>query len=170
MRVARGRLAPSVLFTARCVCRNTHSFPAFELSLRRLAYHTLARTMLFERRAPTTTQPNHLAGDNPEHSDTSTVEFYVAKVGYQAYCEYQMQLLRDVDGEKEGEIEEGRGGGGREEEREREREAEMKTKGGRGRLHALHALDVRPFTTRPPEERGGGGEGHAGIGGRRGRS
>ncbi|CAN0157752.1 unnamed protein product, partial [Ectocarpus sp. 8 AP-2014] len=36
-------------------------------------------------------------GDNPEHSDTSTVEFYVAKVGYQAYCEYQMQLLRDVD-------------------------------------------------------------------------
>ena len=37
------------------------------------------------------------AGDNPEHSDQSTVEFYVAKIGYQAYCEYQMQLLRDVD-------------------------------------------------------------------------
>lgn len=39
------------------------------------------------------------AGDNPEHSDQSTVEFYVAKIGYQAYCEYQMQLLRDIDGE-----------------------------------------------------------------------
>lgn len=42
---------------------------------------------------------NERAGDNPEHSDPSTVEFYVAKIGYQAYCEYQMQLLRDVDGE-----------------------------------------------------------------------
>ncbi|CAM9155057.1 unnamed protein product, partial [Hapterophycus canaliculatus] len=40
---------------------------------------------------------DNLAGDNPEHSDQSSVEFYVAKIGYQAYCEYQMQLLKDVD-------------------------------------------------------------------------
>ncbi|CAM9546491.1 unnamed protein product [Ascophyllum nodosum] len=38
-----------------------------------------------------------LAGDEPEHCDPTSVEFYVAKVGYQAYCEYQMQLLKDVD-------------------------------------------------------------------------
>ncbi|CAM9546634.1 unnamed protein product [Ascophyllum nodosum] len=36
-------------------------------------------------------------GDEPEHLDPSSAEFYVTRVGYQAYCEYQMQLLRDVD-------------------------------------------------------------------------
>eukprot|EP00903_Cladosiphon_okamuranus_P015430 g14252.t1 len=36
-------------------------------------------------------------GDNPEHSDRSSIEFYVATIGYQVYCEYQMQLLRDID-------------------------------------------------------------------------
>ncbi|CAN0190545.1 unnamed protein product, partial [Ascophyllum nodosum] len=34
----------------------------------------------------------------PEHLDPSSAEFYVTRVGYQAYCEYQVQLLRDVDG------------------------------------------------------------------------
>lgn len=38
-------------------------------------------------------------GDEPEHRDPSTMEFYVAKVGYQVYCEYQKQLMTDVDGE-----------------------------------------------------------------------
>ena len=39
------------------------------------------------------------AGDEPEHSNPDTVEFYIAQVGYQVYCEYQMQLLKDLDGE-----------------------------------------------------------------------
>lgn len=38
------------------------------------------------------------SGDEPEHSDPSTAEFYVARVGYQVYCEYQKQLLLDLDG------------------------------------------------------------------------
>ena len=41
-------------------------------------------------------------GDEPEHRDPSTAEFYVARVGYQAYCEYQKQLLLDLDGETAG--------------------------------------------------------------------
>ncbi|CAN0045981.1 unnamed protein product, partial [Laminaria digitata] len=36
-------------------------------------------------------------GDEPEHSNPETVEFYIARVGYQVYCEYQMQLLKDLD-------------------------------------------------------------------------
>eukprot|EP00904_Undaria_pinnatifida_P002914 jgi/Undpi1/12623/HiC_scaffold_6.g02291.m1 len=36
-------------------------------------------------------------GDEPEHRDPSTPEFYVARVGYQVYCEYQKQLLVDLD-------------------------------------------------------------------------
>eukprot|EP00903_Cladosiphon_okamuranus_P015421 g14244.t1 len=36
-------------------------------------------------------------GDEPEHSDKTTPDFYVARVGYQAYCEYQKQLLTEID-------------------------------------------------------------------------
>lgn len=46
---------------------------------------------------------NKNTGDEPEHRDPSKVEFYVARVGYQVYCEYQKQLLTDIDGEPVGE-------------------------------------------------------------------
>ncbi|CAN0069108.1 unnamed protein product [Ectocarpus sp. 4 AP-2014] len=36
-------------------------------------------------------------GDEPEHSNRTTPEFYVARVGYQVYCEYQKQLLNEID-------------------------------------------------------------------------
>ncbi|CAN0062357.1 unnamed protein product [Ectocarpus sp. 6 AP-2014] len=36
-------------------------------------------------------------GDEPEHSNHTTPDFYVARVGYQVYCEYQKQLLNDID-------------------------------------------------------------------------
>ncbi|CAN0064472.1 unnamed protein product [Scytosiphon promiscuus] len=36
-------------------------------------------------------------GDEPEHSDPTTPEFYVARVAYQAYLEYQKQLLVETD-------------------------------------------------------------------------
>eukprot|EP00904_Undaria_pinnatifida_P002908 jgi/Undpi1/12618/HiC_scaffold_6.g02287.m1 len=38
-----------------------------------------------------------IGGDEPEHSNPETVEYYIAQVGYQVYCEYQMQLLKDLD-------------------------------------------------------------------------
>lgn len=41
-------------------------------------------------------------GDEPEHSNPSTIHFYVATLAYQVYNEYQHQLLADVDGEEEG--------------------------------------------------------------------
>lgn len=37
-------------------------------------------------------------GDEPEHSNHTTPDFYVARVGYQVYCEYQKQLLNEIDG------------------------------------------------------------------------
>lgn len=37
-------------------------------------------------------------GDEPEHSNPNSVEFFVAKMAYQTYCEYQKQLLSDVNG------------------------------------------------------------------------
>ncbi|CAN0512328.1 unnamed protein product, partial [Ectocarpus sp. 12 AP-2014] len=36
-------------------------------------------------------------GDEPEHSNNTTPDFYVARVGYQVYCEYQKQLLSEID-------------------------------------------------------------------------
>lgn len=39
-------------------------------------------------------------GDEPEHSNPSSIHFYVATLAYQVYNEYQHQLLMDVDGEK----------------------------------------------------------------------
>eukprot|EP00903_Cladosiphon_okamuranus_P019239 g17692.t1 len=36
-------------------------------------------------------------GDEPEHSNPSTVHFYVATLAYQVYNEYQHQLLMDLD-------------------------------------------------------------------------
>lgn len=45
---------------------------------------------------------DQLTGDEPEHSNPSTVDFFVARVAYQVFCEYQKQLLLDVDGEEEG--------------------------------------------------------------------
>lgn len=38
------------------------------------------------------------SGDMPEHSDPSTMEYFLIQVGYQVYCEYQRQLLCDTDG------------------------------------------------------------------------
>lgn len=42
---------------------------------------------------------DRIVGDEPEHSDRTTPEFYVARVAYQAYLEYQKQLLLEIDGE-----------------------------------------------------------------------
>lgn len=42
----------------------------------------------------------YIAGDEPEHSDPTTPDFYVARVAYQAYLEYQKQLLLEIDGER----------------------------------------------------------------------
>ncbi|CAN0049106.1 unnamed protein product, partial [Ectocarpus fasciculatus] len=36
-------------------------------------------------------------GDEPEHSNHTTPDFYVARVGYQVYCEYQKQLLNEIN-------------------------------------------------------------------------
>lgn len=41
---------------------------------------------------------NKNIGDEPEHSNPNSVEFFVAKMAYQAYCEYQKQLLNDING------------------------------------------------------------------------
>lgn len=41
-------------------------------------------------------------GDEPEHSNPSSIHFYVATLAYQVYNEYQHQLLMDVDGEEQG--------------------------------------------------------------------
>lgn len=40
-------------------------------------------------------------GDEPEHSNPSSIHFFVATLAYQVYNEYQHQLLMDVDGEEE---------------------------------------------------------------------
>lgn len=44
-------------------------------------------------------KPTKNTGDEPEHSNHTTPDFYVARVGYQTYCEYQKQLLTEIDGE-----------------------------------------------------------------------
>ena len=43
--------------------------------------------------------PGSSTGDEPEHSDSESVQFYVARLAYRVYNEYQHQLLEDVDGE-----------------------------------------------------------------------
>lgn len=39
------------------------------------------------------------AGDAKEHTDPNSREFFVIKLAYQVYLEYQKQLFCDVDGE-----------------------------------------------------------------------
>lgn len=38
------------------------------------------------------------SGDEEEHLDHNSRAFFVIKVAYQVYCEYQKQLLCDTDG------------------------------------------------------------------------
>lgn len=38
-------------------------------------------------------------GDSKEHTDENSREFFVIKLAYQVYLEYQKQLLCDIDGE-----------------------------------------------------------------------